>query len=191
MKYRSSPRGVRLDDVFRCAKRHRSVAIATADMHAPEKTRGIGKVVLLVDRQRSSYCRLPRTAIARSHGGDPSRSDNSTTARYAAWYAERPEAARPIRPSYALRTRPRGTGESEAANVNSVPHGSRSRRRQPRLPAHRRAHLSGLMVNRGSTASAGSVPRVFAGIHGMMLLLGGTGLGRGGFFRLLLCVTFG
>ena len=64
MKYRSSPRDARLDDVFRCAKRHRSVAIVTAGMHAPEKTRGMGKVVLLVDRQRSSYCREP---LSRGH----------------------------------------------------------------------------------------------------------------------------
>jgi len=53
------------------------------------------------------------------------------------------------------------------------------------------ARRSALMVNRGTTTSAGSMPRVFAGIHRMMLLLGRTGLGRRGFFRLLLCVSFG
>jgi hypothetical protein len=131
------------------------------------------------------YCAVTRQrAIERT---DDSRSGNSTTARN----AERPEAARPTRPSYVLRTRPRDKGDSDAANINSVPHGSQSSRRQPRLPAHRRTRRSSLIVNRGSTTSAGSMPQVFAGTHRMMLLLGGTGLGCGGFFRLLLCVSFG
>ena len=182
-------RCARLDDVLRCARRHRNVAIVTAGMHAPGLTPRTGKVILLVD-MRYTCC---RQALSRDHRAeidrrnDDSRSGNSTPARN----TKKPKAARPIRPSYVLRTRPRYEGDPKPASANSVGRGPRTRRRRPRLPAHRRTHPSSLMVNRGSNTSAGSVPRVFAGIHRMMLLLGGTGLSRGGFFRLLLCMSFG
>ena len=186
----SSPRDARLDDVFRHAKPHRDVAIVTAGIDAPEITRGIGKVFLLpTSSARVAVKRYRAVTWQRSpERPDATGSGNSTTARSA---ARRTAAARPIRPSYVFRTWPRDEGDSDAANVNSVPHGSKSKRHRPRLSAHRRTSRSSLMVNRGSTTSAGSMPRVFAGIHRMMLLLGGTGLGRGGFFRLLLCVSFG
>jgi hypothetical protein len=61
--------------------------------------------------------------------------------------------------------------------TNSFPHGSQSSRRQPRLLAHRRRTWQiDPHRKRRTIASAGAVPRVFPGIHAMMLLLGGTGL---------------
>src|ERR1700746_1236532 len=65
---------------------------------------------------------------------DDTRSGNSASTGN----AEKPEAARPTRSSYALRTRPRDKGGADAAIVNSRAQGSQRRRRHPALRALRR-----------------------------------------------------
>jgi hypothetical protein len=94
---------------------------------------------------------LPQSAIARSHGRDPS-SVPTTAVRTIQRPPEMLKDRRPRDQGGRLTFFERGLGIRATRmppTINSFPHGSQSSRRQPRLLAHRRTGRSTLIVSGG------------------------------------------